>query len=65
MVPRRIGGEPRKGAAVRNVDASRVNADYEHGVLTIVLPKTEESKPRRVQISTGDGAQQITTGERR
>ncbi len=62
---RRYGRFDRSFILPRNVDASRVNANYEHGVLTIVLPKTEESKPRRVQIGTGDGAQQITTGEQR
>ncbi len=61
---RRYGRFDRSFILPRNVDASRVNADYEQGVLTIVLPKTEESKPRRVQISTGAGAQEIGTGEK-
>jgi HSP20 family protein len=32
------------------VDADRVEAGYRDGMLTIVVPKAEESKPRRIQI---------------
>ncbi len=62
---RRYGRFDRSFILPRNVDATQVNANYEQGVLTIVLPKTEESRPRRVQIQTGTGAQQISTGEQR
>lgn len=62
---RRYGRFDRSFILPRNVDASRVQAAYEQGVLSIVLPKTEESKPRRVQINAPSGAQQITTGEKR
>jgi HSP20 family protein len=33
------------------VDASRVEASYRDGVLRIVVPKREQSKPRRVAIT--------------
>ncbi len=61
---RRYGRFDRSFILPRNVDASRVSASYENGVLTILLPKTEESKPRRVQINTVSGAQQITAAEK-
>lgn len=32
-------------------DLSRVNASYKDGVLEVVIPKQESSKPRRVEIS--------------
>ena len=32
------------------VDASAIRASYEHGVLTVVLPKVEKAKPRTVEI---------------
>lgn len=35
------------------VDAAGVKADYEHGVLTIMLPKPAHSLPRRIAISGG------------
>ena len=33
-----------------NVDPNKVSASYKRGVLTIELPKREESKPRRITI---------------
>jgi len=32
------------------VDGTRVAAHYESGVLTVVLPKREEAKPRTIQV---------------
>ena len=37
----------------RTVDASRVEARYEHGVLTVALPKREEAKPRTISVKVG------------
>ncbi len=34
-----------------SVDATRVEATYEVGVLTVVLPKREEAKPRTIQVN--------------
>lgn len=34
----------------RTVDASRVEARYEQGVLTLTLPRREENKPRVVEV---------------
>jgi HSP20 family protein len=34
------------------IDASRVSADYEQGVLTVRLPKSESLKPRQIEIQT-------------
>lgn len=36
----------------RPVDPNKVSATYKDGVLTILLPKTEESKPKQIQVST-------------
>jgi HSP20 family protein len=33
------------------VDGGNVAAQYENGVLTVVLPKREEGKPRTIQVS--------------
>jgi HSP20 family protein len=32
------------------VNADRVSAEFQHGVLTITLPKNEAAKPRRIPI---------------
>lgn len=33
-----------------SVDASNISASYEHGILTITLPKVEQAKPREIQV---------------
>ncbi|HET8712810.1 MAG TPA: Hsp20/alpha crystallin family protein [Gemmatimonadales bacterium] len=32
------------------VDANKISASYEHGILTITLPKVEQAKPRQIQV---------------
>lgn len=32
------------------VDADRIQARYEHGVLTVTLPKSEKAKPREITV---------------
>lgn len=34
-----------------NVDPNEIHAEHENGVLTVHIPKTETSKPRKVEIS--------------
>jgi HSP20 family protein len=33
------------------VDAGKVNAAYENGVLTVTLPKREEAKPKKISVA--------------
>jgi len=33
------------------VDASRVSATYQDGVLTVTLPRREDTRPRQIQVS--------------
>ncbi len=33
------------------VDASKVNASYKDGILTVTLPKAEEAKPKKVAVT--------------
>ena len=35
------------------VDAGKVAASYKDGILTVTLPKTEESKPKQIQVKAG------------
>ena len=32
------------------VDADKIRASYDHGVLTVTLPKVEKAKPRQIQV---------------
>lgn len=40
------------------VDAENAEATFEHGILRVVLPKAEESKPRKIAIHAGSGQEQ-------
>lgn len=47
---RAFGTFSRSFTLSQTVQADKVNAGFEDGVLTITLPKQEESKPRRISI---------------
>ncbi|HEX8818380.1 MAG TPA: Hsp20/alpha crystallin family protein [Archangium sp.] len=47
---RSFGVYTRSFVLPRTVDASKVEARYENGVLTLTLPRREESRPRVVQV---------------
>ena len=36
-----------------SVDTEKVKSDYEHGVLTVTLPKMEEKKPKQIKVNVG------------
>ena len=54
LVERRYGRFERSFTLPRTIDANNVRAHHEHGVLTIVLPRAEAAKPRRIQIEGAD-----------
>ncbi len=33
------------------VDAGKVSATYKDGILTVTLPKAEEAKPKKVEVT--------------
>ncbi len=37
-----------------NLDTDKIEAGYDHGVLTLVVPLAEQSKPRKVTVGAGD-----------
>lgn len=37
------------------VDVERITANYEHGVLSVIVPMAERAKPRKIQISAQEG----------
>jgi len=39
-------------ALPKQVNPDQVKATYEEGVLTVTLPKTEEAKPRQIEVKT-------------
>jgi len=50
----RFAGRFRRVVALpEDAEPSRVEATYRNGVLKIVVPKRESSKPRQIQVSSG------------
>src|SRR5210317_1082347 len=47
---RGFGSFSRLMSLPHNVDAENVHAEFKNGVLTIAMPKKEESKPRRIEV---------------
>jgi HSP20 family protein len=51
---RRYGRFARSITLPTSVDADEIEANYENGVLTLRLPKTEEVKPKRIEVKSGE-----------
>jgi HSP20 family protein len=49
-IERAYGAFRRSFALPATVDASRIEASYQDGLLTIRLPRREESKPRQIEV---------------
>lgn len=49
-VERAYGAFTRSFTLPNTVDASKVSAEYKHGVLTVKLPYREEAKPRTINV---------------
>lgn len=53
LYERRYGRYQRSFTVPPTVRSDQCEAHYEDGVLSVRLPKAEEAKPRRIQVSTG------------
>lgn len=47
---RTYGAFERGFALPATVDAGAIKATYDHGILTVTLPKVEKAKPREIQV---------------
>ena len=45
-----------------NLATDRIEAHYDKGVLTLRIPVSEQAKPRKVQVTTGDRSEAILSG---
>ncbi len=52
-VERQYGSFTRTFTLPTTVDAERVSADYEKGVLKVSLPKKAEAKPKQIKVNVG------------
>ena len=44
------------------IDTGKIQSEYEHGVLTVKLPRAEEKKPKRIKVAVRNGSKQIEAG---
>ena len=47
---RTYGAFERSFTLPATVDVNAIKANYEHGVLTVTLPKSEKARPRQIQV---------------
>ena len=50
-IERRYGSFSRSIALPQTVDESKIEANYENGVLEVTVPKTEIAKPKKINVS--------------
>jgi HSP20 family protein len=53
-VERTYGSFARSFSLANTVNTEAIKADYKDGVLTLVVPKREEAKPKQIKVSVGD-----------
>ena len=50
LVERRYGEFMRSFNVPLYVDAAKINAEFKDGVLTVTLPKSEEARPKQINV---------------
>jgi len=61
---RRFGQFQRSLSLATPVDSDKAQATFEHGVLTLTLPKSEQAKPRQIKIG-GNSQGQVANDQGR
>jgi HSP20 family protein len=56
------GAFTRQLMLAESLESDRLEANYDHGVLTITIPVAEHAKPRRVQVSSSEAPSRIIEG---
>ncbi len=62
---RRYGQFQRSFTLPEHVASDQISANFENGVLTLVLPKTAKARPRRIEISAGGGHKRVEGSEQK
>jgi HSP20 family protein len=58
LVERSYGSFSRSFRMPKNLDESKIEATFEHGVLTIHIPKAALPQPRKIEVRSGSSAVQ-------
>lgn len=65
LVERSYGSFSRSFQLPKNLDESKIAANFEHGVLMVRIPKTALPQPKRIEVSAGtSGLQQVEAGSK-
>ena len=63
LIERSYGSFQRAFQLPQGVDEGQIEAAFEHGVLTVRVPKSALPQPRKIEVRAGArGAQQVTAG---
>jgi len=62
LTERRYGRFSRSFVLPRDVDQDGIRATFDAGVLRIVIPKSEESRRRRIDVQAGSGSRRVEAG---
>jgi HSP20 family protein len=62
---RKLASVYRQISLPAEVRAEEISANFEHGVLTITIPRAQKAQPKRIQVQTGSGKQagQVIEGQ--
>jgi HSP20 family protein len=55
-IERAYGSFSRSFSLANTVNPDGIKADYQNGVLTLVIPKREEAKPKQIKVNVGTPA---------
>jgi HSP20 family protein len=66
LVERSYGAFRRAFQLPKGVDEGQIDASFEHGVLTVRVPKSALPQPRKIQVrGASEGSHRVTSGESR
>src|SRR5580704_2444950 len=63
-VERSYGSFARSFSLANTVNSEAIKADYQNGVLTLVIPKREEAKPKQIKVNVGTPVLAAAAGAR-
>ena len=63
FIERQYGRFERVLSLPQSVDAEKITASYDNGVLTLKLPKSAESRRRKIEIGRGTEQKRIQSGD--
>ena len=62
LTERRYGRFSRSFVLPRDVEQDSIRATFEHGVLTVIVPKSERARRRRIEVSSDNDVQRVEAG---